>query len=178
VGLSRGWLDQIRTLLLTPTYLKVAILQNGTKQNASLTEREIISTYDTSTTVFVPTFLRNLLLSIFRVNYLASDDKFCPSQSLEHPPELNSLDVKMEAECCSETLEQTKFTTRCGIAKDDRHMNKNAASLNRSHPIKFSDSSLTCTFIPFRCATCSAHLIHFDLIIVVRLREEYKLLRL
>jgi hypothetical protein len=56
-------------------------------------------------------------------------------------------------------------------------LNTITASLKRSYPIKFSGSSYTYTFMPFRCAICPAYLIHFDLIIVVRLREAYNLLR-
>jgi hypothetical protein len=84
----------------------------------------------------------------------------------------------MEAERCSETLEQATFSTQSAKPKNDHiRLDKIAVSLKRSHPINFSDSSITYTFMPFRRAISPAHLIHFDLIIVVRLNEAYYLLR-
>ena len=83
----------------------------------------------------------------------------------------------MEAVRCSETLEQATFNTRCRNPKDHSRLNKIAASLKKSQLIKFSDSSFTCTSMPFMRAICPSHLIHIDLIIVERLREAYNLLR-
>ena len=85
--------------------------------------------------------------------------------------------MKMEAVRCSETLEQDTFTTRCRNLKDHSRLNKIAASLSEIAFHQFSDSSYMRTFMSFRRAICPAHLIHLDLIVVVRLRDAYNLLR-
>jgi hypothetical protein len=79
----------------------------------------------------------------------------------------------MEAVRCSETFKQATFTTRCRNLKDDSRLNKIAASVSKIASHQVFRLNLHMYFY-----VCPAHLIHFDLIIVVSLREAYNVLRL
>ena len=83
----------------------------------------------------------------------------------------------MEAVRCSETLEQATFTTRCRNLKQHIRLKKIAASLSEIASHQVFRLKLHVYFYALRACYMPAHLIHFDLIIVVRLREACNLLR-